>query len=191
MEIDRAFLVRTLYAMEGVIDVADRKTDEFDEMRACIMDLTLMLYKQPQQQTYSNAAMEPIPAECDVRKIMLKVVPGEDGMGEEIFASSVRDVEDELSRLGGELEEWQLGIKRLSPSDRRYQKIKTLPAKSFSEELEEFHGWFNAVWLGDQEHGQYIPTQGDSDYPEYLKQHQIALGAWMKRAHTMHNKKAR
>lgn len=41
---DRAFLERALTAMEGVIDVADRKTDEFDALRACIVDLTLMLY---------------------------------------------------------------------------------------------------------------------------------------------------
>lgn len=41
---NRAFLERTLAAMEGVIDVADRKTDEFEAMRSCIVDLTLMLY---------------------------------------------------------------------------------------------------------------------------------------------------
>jgi len=46
---DRAFLERTLAAMEGVIDVADRKTDEFEELRACVIELTLMLYKRPQQ----------------------------------------------------------------------------------------------------------------------------------------------
>ena len=37
--------------MEGVIDVADRNTDEFDALRACVVDLTLMLYTTlPQQQ---------------------------------------------------------------------------------------------------------------------------------------------
>lgn len=50
---DRAFLERVLAAMEGVIDVADRKTNEFDSLRACIVDLTLMLHSpqtaQPQQ----------------------------------------------------------------------------------------------------------------------------------------------
>ena len=46
---DRAFLERTLIAMEGVIDVADRKTDEFDALRACIIELTLMLYTAPPQ----------------------------------------------------------------------------------------------------------------------------------------------
>ena len=48
---DRAFLEQTLVAMEGVIDVADRNTDEFDALRACVVDLTLMLYTTlPQQQ---------------------------------------------------------------------------------------------------------------------------------------------
>lgn len=46
---DRAFLERTLAAMEGVLDVADRKTDEFDAMRNCVIDLTLMLHKHSQQ----------------------------------------------------------------------------------------------------------------------------------------------
>jgi hypothetical protein len=41
---DRAFLERVLAAMENVIDVADRKTNEFDSLRACIVDLTLMLH---------------------------------------------------------------------------------------------------------------------------------------------------
>ena len=40
----REFLERTLAAMEGVIDVADRKTDEFDALRSCVIDLTLMLF---------------------------------------------------------------------------------------------------------------------------------------------------
>ena len=44
---DRAFLEQTLVAMEGVIDVADRNTDEFDALRACVVGLTLMLYTTP------------------------------------------------------------------------------------------------------------------------------------------------
>ena len=41
----RAFLERALSAMEGVIDVADRNTTEFDALRSCVVDLTLMLFK--------------------------------------------------------------------------------------------------------------------------------------------------
>jgi hypothetical protein len=47
----RAFLERTLAAMEGVIDVADRKTDEFDALRSCVIDLTLMLFSDAKRQT--------------------------------------------------------------------------------------------------------------------------------------------
>lgn len=43
--VSREFLERALAAMEGVIDVADRKTVEFDAMRSCVVDLTLMLFK--------------------------------------------------------------------------------------------------------------------------------------------------
>lgn len=45
----RAFLERILAAMEGVIDVADRKTDEFDALRSSVIDLTLMLHTAPPQ----------------------------------------------------------------------------------------------------------------------------------------------
>lgn len=41
----REFLERMLSAMEGVIDVADRQTDEFEALRSCVVDLTLMLFK--------------------------------------------------------------------------------------------------------------------------------------------------
>lgn len=40
----RALLERILSAMEGVIDVADRKTDEFEALRSCVIDLTVMLF---------------------------------------------------------------------------------------------------------------------------------------------------
>ena len=43
---DRSLLERMLVAMEGVIDVADRKTDEFDALRSCVVDLTVALYAQ-------------------------------------------------------------------------------------------------------------------------------------------------
>lgn len=42
--VDRAFLEKTLSAMEGVIDVADRKTDEFDALRDCVIHLTSSLF---------------------------------------------------------------------------------------------------------------------------------------------------
>ena len=45
----RAFLERALSAMEGVIDVADRQTDEFEALRSCVIDLTLMLFKERSQ----------------------------------------------------------------------------------------------------------------------------------------------
>ena len=47
----RAFLERILAAMEGVIDVADRKTAEFDALRSCVIDLTVMLHSVLPQQS--------------------------------------------------------------------------------------------------------------------------------------------
>jgi hypothetical protein len=49
----------------------------------------------------------------DVRNIILDIVPG-NGDGLEVYAKSVADVEKKLSELGAELEDWELGIKRLS-----------------------------------------------------------------------------
>jgi len=55
-----------------------------------------------------------------VSNILLDVVPG-DGSGFEVYAKSVADVESKLSKMGEELEDWQLGI-------RRYQATE-VPAK--------------------------------------------------------------
>ena len=52
---------------------------------------------------------ESIPADCDVRKILLRVTPG-DGNGHEEYARNVGDVEALLSEMGSKLEEFQLGI---------------------------------------------------------------------------------
>lgn len=49
-----------------------------------------------------------------VTNILLDVVPGVNGMGYEVYAKSVEDVEDRMTQMGQELEDWQLGIRRLS-----------------------------------------------------------------------------
>lgn len=43
----------------------------------------------------------------DVRTIMLEVVPGEEGMGHEIYAKSVQDIQDLLTKQWDEIEELQ------------------------------------------------------------------------------------
>jgi len=58
------------------------------------------------------ARLESVPADCDVRKILLDVVPG-DGDGYELYAKSVSDVEAKLGEIGSRLEEWEMGIRRL------------------------------------------------------------------------------
>ena len=53
-----------------------------------------------------TAAQSPAPApEFDVRRIMLDVVPGDDGMGEEVYAKSVADVVAVLTRMGERIED--------------------------------------------------------------------------------------
>lgn len=45
-----------------------------------------------------------------VTNIMLEVVPGHNGMGEEVFAKSVSEVEQVLSKMSNQLEDYILGI---------------------------------------------------------------------------------
>jgi len=49
---------------------------------------------------------EAIPDDCDVRKILLCVVPG-DGSGHEVYAKNIGDVEQLLIELGERLEEFE------------------------------------------------------------------------------------
>ncbi len=46
------------------------------------------------------------------------------------------------------------------------------------KESADFAKWFNAVWIGDGEQGETIPTSG-KEYDEYLSQYTLAFGAWM------------
>lgn len=57
-----------------------------------------------------------IPANCDVRRILLNVVPGAEGMGHEVYAKSTAEVVEKLCQLSSELEEWQIGIRRFRPA---------------------------------------------------------------------------
>lgn len=49
-------------------------------------------------------AAAPVPEDCDVRNILLDVVPGEDGEGQEVYARNVADVERLLSEMGEKLD---------------------------------------------------------------------------------------
>ena len=46
------------------------------------------------------------------------------------------------------------------------------------EESDAFKAWFDAVWIGDGDQGETIPTSG-KEYDKYLSQYTLAFGAWM------------
>ena len=51
------------------------------------------------------------------------------------------------------------------------------------EQVLKFKQWYDAVWLGDEEHGQTIPqTFSDERYAEYMDGYTLALGAWIESA---------
>jgi len=59
-----------------------------------------------------------------VTNILLKVVPGLDGMGHEVRAKSVKEVEDALTETAQRLEDWELGIKRLAATQPAAQDLQ-------------------------------------------------------------------
>jgi hypothetical protein len=52
--------------------------------------------------------------------------------------------------------------------------------KTEHEKLHKFKEWFDDMWLGDEEHGQFIPLPSDKGYTEYIDKYQIAYAAWVK-----------
>lgn len=64
---------------------------------------------RPAQQPFNDDEF----SKYDVRKILLDVVPG-DGSGSEVYAKSIEDVKNKLTELDCQLEEWELGIKKLT-----------------------------------------------------------------------------
>lgn len=55
---------------------------------------------------HSGDGGDAVPSNCDVRKILLHVVPG-DGDGHEVYAKNATEVEDLLSSLGERLEDFE------------------------------------------------------------------------------------
>lgn len=58
----------------------------------------------------AQQAAQPVPPECDVRRIMVDVVPGEDGGGHEVYAKNVTEVEDVLTRQAERIEELEMKV---------------------------------------------------------------------------------
>ena len=75
-----------------------------------------------------------------VTNVMLDVVPG-DGSGFEVYAESVDDVVNKLSKIGGELEDWQLGIKRYHDFDKIVAERDAALAKLAEVEGQEPVAW--------------------------------------------------
>lgn len=53
-----------------------------------------------------------VPADCDVRRVMVDVVPGPEGDGVEIYAKSVKEVEEKMGKLGEQLEDAKIALSR-------------------------------------------------------------------------------
>lgn len=62
---------------------------------------------QPAHAEAASPAAEAVPDDCDVRKILLNVVPGMDGEGHEVYARNVADVEQLLSEMGERLDAFE------------------------------------------------------------------------------------
>lgn len=53
-----------------------------------------------------------VPADCDVRRVVINVVPGPEGEGVEIYATSVKQVEEKMGELGEQLEDAKSALQR-------------------------------------------------------------------------------
>lgn len=45
--------------------------------------------------------------------------------------------------------------------------------------LQEFKEWFDDMWLGDNDHSQFVPLPSDKVYSEYIDKYQISYAAWI------------
>lgn len=81
-------------------------------------------------------AEESIPVDCDVRKILLRVVPG-DGDGLEIYARNVNDVEILLSEMGERLDEFESAAR---PASSAQPVMTTDPWDELIRVLTEYEG---------------------------------------------------
>jgi hypothetical protein len=89
---------------------------------ASLDELADMLAKLCEKQANEIAELKSL----SVTSILLRVAVG-NGDGEEIYAKSVAEVENELTKLGSELEDWQLGIKLhpvIAEKDRKLAQIQ-------------------------------------------------------------------
>lgn len=120
-----------------------------------------------------------------VTRILLDIVPGFDGMGHEVYAKTVKDIEDKLYKLGSELEDWQLGIKRLPAipppaalepmtAERRRQLIGRFFAEEWAQEaanglLDDVESHYGIKCLTCSGHGLIGGFQG-GEAPGYVSE---------------------
>lgn len=93
-----------LAAMEALrqeLTEAQRLRDVFKQSDAAVRDILSSVREQAEALRQQVAALEAL----SVKHIMIAVVPGEDGMGEEVYAESVSDVVNTLSELDGHAED--------------------------------------------------------------------------------------
>ncbi|WP_131201443.1 hypothetical protein [Burkholderia pseudomallei] len=87
---------------ETLKEEMDRLHREFSAMSPLKQRMWLMQHAAASP--VEQLAAAPIPEDCDVRNILLDVVPGEDGEGQEVYARNVADVERLLSEMGEKLD---------------------------------------------------------------------------------------
>ncbi|AYJ74306.1 hypothetical protein phiE131_040 [Burkholderia phage phiE131] len=81
---------------DEMMDLVDRLGSEWKDVDPHAWQHLSVYMPQP--------AAAPIPEDCDVRNILLDVVPGEDGEGQEVYARNIADVERLLSEMGEKLD---------------------------------------------------------------------------------------
>lgn len=58
-----------------------------------------------------------------------------------------------------------------------------------ANQIAAFKEWYDAQWLGDEQHGQSLPQiPGDPLHSEYMQGYVTGLGAWLTATETERNK---
>ncbi|KGS43821.1 hypothetical protein X945_3215 [Burkholderia pseudomallei ABCPW 107] len=96
---------------------------------------------QPAHAEAASPAAEAVPDDCDVRKILLNVVPGMDGEGHEVYARNVADVEQLLSEMGERLDAFES-----TPQPAQADAPAEARAKSISDEMMDLADRLGSEW---------------------------------------------
>lgn len=125
-------------------DDTHKALDEVEAQLSCVRAITngaIDYEAMVAARAAASPAAEAVPDDCDVRKILLNVVPGMDGEGHEVYARNVADVEQLLSEMGERLDAFES-----TPQPAQADAPAEARAKSISDEMMDLADRLGSEW---------------------------------------------